>query len=89
MGLAAGFGQNKGIMGQFLNIQLRVPGNWVGRWYQRNENILQQQPANMRQLNLILSADQQADIPCFSSDVKAWETADWVIFSCLAAKVKL
>ena len=84
MGLAAGFGQNKGLMGQ-----LGVPGDGVRCRYQRNENILQQQPANMRQLNLILPADQQTDIPCFSSDVKAWETADWVIFSCLAAKVEL
>ena len=83
MGLAAGFGQNKGLMGQ-----LRVPGDGVRCRYQRNENILQQ-PANMCQLNLILPVDQQADIPCFSSDFKAWETADWVIFSCLAAKVKL
>lgn len=53
----------KYFLRQLLNIQLRVPGGGVRCRYQRNENILQQLPANMRQFNLILPADQQADIP--------------------------
>lgn len=39
----------KRFLRQLLNIQLRVPGDGVRCRYQRNENILQQQPANMRQ----------------------------------------